>query len=111
MAKIHRVIQIKLNQLGHWLTNKAYLSGITVTKHFWEFLPTRWRQKSTGIDTEQNYATATLCINWPATDPSSKSQYGEFIGHARQRHDIIGCSETRDPIYKISYDNLTIILR
>ena len=25
-------------------------------KHFSEFLPTRWRQKSTGIDTEQNSA-------------------------------------------------------
>jgi len=32
-------------------------------KHFSEFLPTRWRQKSTGIDTEQNYVTvALLCI-------------------------------------------------
>jgi len=26
-------------------------------------LPTRWRQKSTGIDVEQNYVTVTLCIN------------------------------------------------
>ena len=25
-------------------------------------LPTRWRQKSTGIDMEQNYVTVTLCI-------------------------------------------------
>ena len=31
-------------------------------KHFSEFLPTRWRQKSTAIDMEQNYATVTLCI-------------------------------------------------
>jgi len=38
MAKIYRVIQIKLNQLFlgkypyyYWLTNKAYLSAITVT--------------------------------------------------------------------------------
>ena len=29
-------------------------------KHFSEFVPTRWRQKSTGIDTEQNYVTVTL---------------------------------------------------
>jgi len=29
---------------------------------FSEFLPTRWRQKSTGIDMEQNYVTVTLCI-------------------------------------------------
>jgi len=29
-------------------------------KHFSEFLPTRWRQKSTGIDMEQNYVTVTL---------------------------------------------------
>ena len=31
-------------------------------KHFSEFFPTRWRQKSTGIDVEQNCVTATLCI-------------------------------------------------
>ena len=31
-------------------------------KHFPEFLPTRWRQKSTGIDLEQNYVTVALCI-------------------------------------------------
>ena len=35
---------------------KRYYSG----KHFSEFLPTRWRQKSTGIDMEQNYVTVTL---------------------------------------------------
>ena len=30
-------------------------------------LPTRWRQKSTGVDMEQNYATVTLriCASWP----------------------------------------------
>ena len=32
-------------------------------KHFSEFLPTRWRQKSTGIDMEQNYVTITLCVH------------------------------------------------
>jgi len=31
-------------------------------KHFSEFLPTRWRQKPTAIDMEQNYVTVTLCI-------------------------------------------------
>jgi len=31
-------------------------------EHFLEFLPTRWRQKSTGIDKEQIYVTVTLCI-------------------------------------------------
>jgi len=29
-------------------------------KHFSEFLPTRWWQKSTGIDMEQKYVTVTL---------------------------------------------------
>jgi len=29
-------------------------------KHFSEFLSTRWRQKSTGVDMEQNYVTVTL---------------------------------------------------
>ena len=54
MANICHVIQIKLNRNG---------------KHFSEFLPTGWRQKSTGIDTEQNYVTVRLCIL--ATSPSA----------------------------------------
>jgi len=37
---------------------KRYHTGT----HFSEFLPTRWRQKSTGVDMEQNYVTVTLCI-------------------------------------------------
>jgi len=37
-----------------WLTNKAYLSDIAVTKiNFVRILPTRWRQKSTGVDMER----------------------------------------------------------
>ena len=72
MAKSYRVIQIKLNQLVlenvHMTTDlptkrfKRYLSD----KNFSDFLPTRWPQKSTGIDMEQNYVTITLCITWPA---------------------------------------------
>jgi len=30
--------------------------------HFSAFLPTKCRQKSTGIDKGQNYVTVTLCI-------------------------------------------------
>ena len=71
MAKIYRVIQIKLDQLtltkcpyDQWLTgtNKACLSAITVTNISQEFLPIRWRQKSAGTDMEQNYVTVTLFI-------------------------------------------------
>jgi len=44
------------------LTNKAYLTAITVTNIiFSELLPIRWRQKSTGIDREPNYVTVTRC--------------------------------------------------
>ena len=32
-------------------------------KHFSEFLSTRWQQKSTDIDMEQNYVTDTLYIH------------------------------------------------
>jgi len=31
-------------------------------KYLSELLPTRWRQKSTAMDVEQNYVTVTLCI-------------------------------------------------
>jgi len=44
------------------LPTNRILSAIT-DKHFSEFLPTRWRQKLTGIDMEQNYVTVTLCID------------------------------------------------
>ena len=38
---------------------KRYHSG----KHFSEFLPRRWRQKSTGIDMEQKYVTV-IVLYW-----------------------------------------------
>jgi len=48
---------------GHRLTDKAHLSAISMTDiaYLW-VLPTRWRQKSTGIDMEQNYVIVALCI-------------------------------------------------
>ena len=67
MAKTYRVIQIKLNhskKMSIWSVTyqnsvfKRYHSD----EHFAEFIPTRWRQKSTGIDMEQNSVTVTLCI-------------------------------------------------
>jgi len=46
----------------HRLTDKAHLSATTVTDVSREFLPTRWRQKSSGLDIERNYATVSPCI-------------------------------------------------
>jgi len=46
----------------HWLTNKAYLSTITVTNISQSYQPTNWQQKSTGTDTEQNHVSVTLGI-------------------------------------------------
>jgi len=67
MAKIYRLVQIKLNQfkkMSTWsLTYKqSVFKRYRSDEHFSEFLPTRWRQKSTGTDMEQNYVTVTLCI-------------------------------------------------
>jgi len=45
----------------HRLTNGAFSSAITVTNISQTVLPTGRRRKSTGIDMEQNYVTATLC--------------------------------------------------
>jgi len=44
-------------------------------KHFSEFVPTRWRQKSSGIDMEQNYVTVTLCIrdSWGSSNAGLRS--------------------------------------
>jgi len=47
-------------------------------KHFSEFLPTRWRQKSTGVDTEQNDATVTLCIGG-GPDAPGKGPFGQHL--------------------------------
>ena len=41
-------------------------------KHFSEFLPTRWQQKSTRIDMEQHYVTVTLCI-WHVSSRSGEA--------------------------------------
>jgi len=66
MAKINRVIQIKLNQLVqenvHMIsdlpTKRRLFKRYHGDKHFSQFLRTRWRQKSTGM--EQNYVAVTL---------------------------------------------------
>jgi len=55
------LVSLRKCPYDHWLTNEAYLSAITVT-NIYQSLPTRWRQKSTGIDMEQNDVTVTLCI-------------------------------------------------
>ena len=67
MAKICCIIQIKLNQfkkISIWsLTyQQSIFKHYHSDKHFSEFLPTRWWQKSSGIDMEQNYITVTPCI-------------------------------------------------
>ena len=38
------------------------ISALSQWQTFLRVSPTRWRQKSAGIDMEQNYVTATLCI-------------------------------------------------
>ena len=69
MAKIHRVIEIKLNPLveenmSTWSLTYQQIVFVRYhrDRHSSEFLTARWRQKSTGIDMEQNYVTVTLSI-------------------------------------------------
>ena len=38
---------------------QSVFKGYDTDKHFSELLPTRWRQKSTDTDMEQNYVTVT----------------------------------------------------
>jgi len=64
MAKIYRCYSNKIEPVSlrkcpcdHWLTIKAYLSAITVTNISQSFY-----LQLTGIDTELNYVTVTLCI-------------------------------------------------
>ena len=70
MAKIYRVIQIKLyrsaeenvRMITDLLTKQSVFKRYHSDEHFSAFLPTRWRLKSTGIDMEQDYVTVALCI-------------------------------------------------
>jgi len=58
MAKAYRVVRIKLNQLVKENVHMiALFKRYRSDKYFSEFLPTRRRQTSTGIDMEQNYVT------------------------------------------------------
>ena len=68
MAKIYRVVYIKLSQLVqenvHMITDlptkrfKRYHGD----KHFSEFFSYKMSAKSTGIDMAQNYVIITLCV-------------------------------------------------
>ena len=68
MAKSYRVISIKLNRLVKRQCPRSVTNQQSVFKRchsgkdFSEILPTRWRQKSTGIDMEENYVTVTLRV-------------------------------------------------
>jgi len=44
------------------LTKHRLFKRYHTDKHVSQFLPTRWRQKSTGINMEQNCVTVTLCM-------------------------------------------------
>jgi len=60
MAKIYRVIQMKLNQLVcenvRVISQQSVFKRYRSDKHFLGVLPTRRRQKSAGIHMERNYA-------------------------------------------------------
>jgi len=79
MAKIYRVIQTTLNQLKKMsirsssrLTNKVYLSDITVTNIYQSFT----YKMAVKIDMQQNYVTVTLCMakQSPAETRSRRSR-------------------------------------
>ena len=59
------------------LIDKAYL-GDTIATNIIRVLPTIWRRKPAGIDTERNYVTVALCI-------------GVLVGTAGKCRHILGC--------------------
>jgi len=68
MAKICRVIQIlsELKKMFIWsLTyQQSVFKRYHSDKNLSEFLSTRWQQKSTGTDMEQNYVTVCIRQSW-----------------------------------------------
>jgi len=100
MATIYRVIQIKLNQFKKmpiWsLTyQQSVFKRYHSDKHFLGFLPTRWRQKSTGIDMEQNYVTGTHLYLFL---PFCRQQYSVMSSHLSND---ISKSHPKHPIFGI----------
>ena len=62
LFKQNRVCWFKKMSMRSLTYQQSVFKRYHGNKHFSEFVPTRWRQKSTGIDMEQNYVTVTLCI-------------------------------------------------
>jgi len=89
MAKIYRVIQIKLNQLkkmsiwpyDHWLANNAYLSAISQWQTFIRVFTYKmaakinWRRYGTKLRHCEPMYTAVQCGLDPATQISSTSNF------------------------------------
>jgi len=53
-------VSLRKCQHDHCLTNKAYLSAVTVTNIYESFFTYKMAAKSTGIDVEQNYVNVTV---------------------------------------------------
>ena len=62
-------------------------------RHFSELLPTRWRQKSTGIDMEQTCATVTLFIQ---TSDAGGSRSHLSRSRTMSRRDVGRCHDIDD---------------
>jgi len=78
-AKLYEVIHIKLNQFTKMpIRSLAYCikrtKALLQWPTFFSVLPTRWRRKPAGIDTEPNYITVTLCISLATKLTLSKLQ-------------------------------------
>jgi len=78
-AKLYEVIHIKLNQFTKMpIRSLAYcikrIKALLQWATFFGVLPTRWRRKPAGIDTEPNYITLTLCISLATKLTLSKLQ-------------------------------------
>ena len=70
MAKIlscysNRIESVSLRKCpyDHWLTNKTErIQALSQWQKFLRFFAWTWRQKSAGINIEQNYVIVTLCV-------------------------------------------------
>jgi len=70
VPRMHSIARKKLNQLvkesvpmnPDLLTKHRLFKRYHTDKHVSQILPTRWRQKSTGINMEQNCVNVTLCM-------------------------------------------------
>jgi len=81
-------VSLRKYPYDHWTYQKSAFKRYHSDRHLSEFLPTRWRQKSAGVDMEQNYVTVTRCLHYE-NERQLIIGYVSGLENIRESHHII----------------------